>query len=99
MGTATKDRNRVALVVEEGCGYCEQAVQKYKTHITSGLLDIVALDDLLDNYEGAASCLCTDAGCAVPQVVVLEGRKVKACAPALGDEGGDLVAGKVQAQV
>ncbi len=94
-----KERNRVALVVTEGCGYCEQAVQKYKSHVTSGLIDIVALDDLLDSYEGAASCLCNEAGCAVPQVVVIEGRRVKACAPALGDEGGDLIAREVQAKV
>jgi len=89
-----KERNRVALVVEEGCGYCEKAIEKYKKHITSGLLDIVALDDLINYYENALNCLCGKYGCAVPQIVILEGQRVKACAPALGDEGGNLI-GKI----
>ena len=91
-----KDRSRVALVVDEGCGYCEKAVEKYKTHITSGLLDIVALDELLNHYEEAAACLCNKYGCAVPQIAVIEGRKIKACAPALGDERGNMVAREIQ---
>lgn len=80
-----QDERQIALVIMEGCGFCEEAVEKYKKHIEGGYIGIIDLDTFLDEFEDAVKCLCDDHGCSVPQLAVLEGHRAVTCVPALRD--------------